>query len=65
MKDKELKNLYILSRNNILGIEEWVFLGVTTAHRDDSWDDELRVVFYTDKGAVSIPKDRMFKLERI
>lgn len=65
MDIKEERNLYLLSRNNVLGIEEWIFLGVTTELRDDLWEDDLRVVFRTENGTVSIPKDRTYKLEKI
>ena len=65
MEIKAERNLYLLSRNNVLGIEEWIFLGVTTELRDDLWEDELRVVFRIDDGTVSIPKDRTYKLEKI
>ena len=60
MGNKENK-LYILTINNVLGIEEWSYLGVTSMH----WEDSGRVVFLTDTGSVSIPNNRVFKLEEI
>lgn len=54
-------NLFVLTRNNTLGIEEWISLGIVTCY----YTFDNRVQFEGNEIKVSIPCDRLFKIKQL